>query len=240
MTRAHIAGARCITTQPTFDYMKVLGVKQFHQMKFKYLPLKGEWAGVMGKLPSNFIAVVYGYSGNGKTEFCMQLAKMLCKYGKVAWLSYEQRHGSDLQAATLRNDMEEESGRFYPIDPISNIKEGVSLLDDLDGYLKKRNSPEYIFVDSLDYTGFQWEEYLYLKKKYGQKKSLIFISHSTKNGTLKKSISDRIVFDGGMGIHVRDYIARPIKNRYGGFAPFIVWEEQARAMNPLFFAKNEK
>jgi hypothetical protein len=205
-------------------------------MRFKFLPLPKEWTGTLGNLPHNFIAVIYGFSGNGKTEFCVQLAKMLTQFGKVGWLSYEQRHGSDLQAATKRNKMDEVSGNFYPIDPIANIPPGVSLLEDLDNYLKKRSSPEYIFIDSLDYTGFSWEDYVYLKNKYGSRKSLIFISHSTKSGGMKKAISERVVFDGGLGIFVSQYIAHPIKNRYGGFDPYVVWEDRARIVNPAFFA----
>lgn len=210
-------------------------------MRFKFLPLgNSRFAGTMGKIPYNFIAVVYGFSGNGKTEFCMQLAKELCKFGKVGWLSYEQRHGSDLQEATRRNKMNEVSGNFYPIDPISHIPDGVSLLEDLDNYLKKRSSPEFIFIDSIDYTGFSFEDYVYLKNKYGGKKAFIFISHSSKSGALKKAVSERIVFDGGLGIFVSKYIATPDKNRYGGFEPLVVWEERARLLNPLHFAKQVK
>ncbi|WP_143960254.1 P-loop NTPase family protein [Litoribacter populi] len=217
--------------------MKVLGVKQFHQMRFKFLPIGDtKFAGTLGKIPYNFSAVIYGFSGNGKTEFCMQMAKMLCQFGKVAWLSYEQRHGSDLQEATKRNRMDEESGVFYPIDPIEGT-EGVGLLEDLDNYLKKRNSPDFIFIDSIDYTGFSWADYTYLKNRYGQKKAFIFISHSNKNGALKKEISSKILFDGGMGIFVSKYIAHPEKNRFGGFEPYLVWEERARELNPAFFAK---
>lgn len=217
--------------------MKVLGVKQFHQMSFKFLPIPSEWAGTLGKVPCNFIAVVYGFSGNGKTEFVVQLAKMLALLGKkVGWLSYEQRHGSDFQMSTKRNRMEEVSGMFYPIDPIASIPDGVSLIEDLDSYLRKRNSPDVIVIDSIDYTGFGWEEYVMLKNRYGARKTFIFIAHSTKSGAIKKAISERIIFDGGMGIFVSHYIATPIKNRYGGFDPYIVWEARARIVNPAFFA----
>lgn len=218
--------------------MKVLGVKQFHQMRFQFLPVKGPWAETLGKVPHNFIAVIYGFSGNGKTEFVVQLSKMLAKLGKkVGWLSYEQRHGSDFQMSTKRNKMEEVSGNFYPIDPIASIPEGVSLIEDLDKYLRKRNSPDVIVIDSIDYTGFGWNDYVLLKNRYGHKKTFLFIAHSTKSGGIKKPISERIIFDGGMGIFVSHYIAHPIKNRYGGFEPLIVWEEMARKKNPVFFAK---
>lgn len=196
-----------------------------------------KFKGLLGDIPQHFIGVINGYSGNGKTEFCIQLAKEFSCQGKAAWLSYEQRHGYDLQKATIRNKMEENSGNFIIIDPLHSLKAGVSLLEDLDNYLKRRNSPEFIFIDSLDYTGFNWEDYLVLKNKYGHKKTFIFIAHANKNGSSKKAITDKIIFDGGMCINVRDFIATPTKNRFGGFEPYVVFEEKARERNPLFFSK---
>lgn len=221
--------------------MKAIGVKQFQQMKFKFLNLAGTgFEHILGKVPENFIAVVYGYSGNGKTEFVVRLAKVLSTIAKTAWLSYEQRHGADLQEAINRNKMEEVSGKFIPIDPLGKLPPGKTFLQDLDEYLGKRNSPAFIVIDSVDYTGFTWEDYVYLKNKYGHKKTFIFIGHSTNTGKLKKAISERILFDGGLGIWVKDYIARPEKNRFGGSEPYVVYEERARERNPAFFSKRKR
>lgn len=218
--------------------MKVLGVKQFHQKTFKLLNLKkSKFKAILGHVPKYFTVVVYGFSGNGKTEFTIMLAKELSNHGKVLWLSYEQRHGYDLQMATKRNDMHKESGKFLVSDPLENLPKGMSLLEDLDNYLDRRGSADYVVIDSLDYTGFNWDDYEYLKTKYFDKKGFVFISHSAKNGKLKKAISERIVFDGGMGIFVKDFIAFPEKNRYGGFEPMVVFEDRAREQNPLFFTK---
>lgn len=220
--------------------MKVLGVKQFHQKTFKLLALKAsKFAGILGKVPKYFTAVIYGFSGNGKTEFSITLAKELSKFGKVLWLSYEQRHGFDLQTATKRNEMQENSGKFLVADPLENLSEGTSLLEDLDTYLSGRGSADYIFIDSLDYTGFNMKDYKYLKNKYFGKKGFIFIAHSTYNGIPNKAVTRDIIFDGGMGLFVKDFIAFPTKNRFGGFDPYIVFEEQAKERNPLFFAKRE-
>ncbi|SDG31968.1 hypothetical protein SAMN05421827_105123 [Pedobacter terrae] len=221
--------------------MKPLGIKQFHQKTFSLLDLKGsKFAGVLGNVTRHFTCVIYGYSGNGKTEFCVQLAKELAKHGRVAWLSYEQRHGFDLQTATRRNNMEEQSGNFIPIDPLANIEKGVSLLEDLYNYLSKKASPEYIFIDSLDYTGFTFDDYKLLKEKFDGKKTFIFITHADKSGNLKKSVSRDVLFDGGMGIRVKDFIAEAEKNRYGGFEPHIVYEQKARERNPAFFTMRLK
>lgn len=221
--------------------MKVLGVKQFHQKTFKLLNLKkSKFKDILGKVPKYFTAVIYGFSGNGKTEFTIMLVKELSNHGKVLWLSYEQRHGFDLQTATKRNDMNDASGKFLISDPLEDLPTGVSLLEDLDTYLQKRGSADYVVIDSLDYTGFNWDDYEYLRNKYFDKKGFIFIAHSNKAGVLKKRISEQILFDGGMGILVKDFIAYPEKNRFGGFEPYVVYEARARERNPLFFEKGRK
>ncbi len=219
--------------------MKVLGVKQFKQKKFKLLDLKkSNFKGILGNVPKFFTAVIYGFSGQGKTEFSLQLVNELSNFGKVLWLSYEQRHGYDLQSAIKRNKMK--SGKLLISDPIANLGKDVSLLQDLDNYLSRQKTADYIVVDSLDYTGWGFAEYTYLKNKYFNKKGFIFLAHASKQGLFKKRISERIVFDGGLGIFVKDFIAYPVKNRYSGFKNYIVYEEQARLRNPIYFAKKEK
>ncbi len=215
--------------------MKTLGVVQFQQKKFKLLAQpEGSFKKHLGGVPENFITIVFGNSGNGKTEYCIQLAKYFTQYGVAAWLSYEQGHGYDLQTAINRNKMEEVSGRFLVIDPVADLPPNTSFIEDLVKYLSKRNSPDFIFIDSIDYTRFTWDDYDLLKRKFGKKKTLIFISHA--NGKRpKSSIGERILYDGGIGIYVRDFIATVSKNRFGGFEDHIIYEKRAREINPLYF-----
>lgn len=230
--------------------MKALGVKQFHQMKHKLLEiLDSAFAKVLGKVPTAFILVIYGYSGNGKTEFTLKLAKTLALIKKkVGWISYEQRHGYDLQLACKRNKMEEVNKSFILIDPIANKDDNKTFLEDIDDYLCnpktgriKRNAPDVIVIDSVDYTGWSWKDYAYLKEKYGNRIIFILIAHSSPTGRLFKDICRRILFDGGAGIFVSNYIAhRTEKNRFGGTEDYVIWEEEARKRNPAFFAKQVK
>ena len=215
--------------------MKTLGVVQFQQKRFKLLEQpEGQFKRTLGDIPAHFQMIIYGNSGNGKTEFCIQLAKYLTKYGKVQWLSYEQGHGYDLQKAINRNKMEEVSGDFLVSDPIADLPHNVTFLEDLDKHLSKRNSPEFIFIDSLDSTGFNWDDYDHLKRKFGKKKAFIFISHATGKKPMKR-IGEQIMYDGGIGIYVKDFIARVEKNRFGGFDDYIIYEKMARERDPLYF-----
>lgn len=219
--------------------MKVLGTYQFQQKKFKLMGLKGEFAPHLGGIPFAFQMIIFGNSGNGKTEYCIRLAKSLAKHGKVAWLSYEQGHGYDLQTAVNRNKMHDVNGQFYIIDPNESRNDGKSYLEELDDYLSKRNSPDFIFIDSVDYTGFNFDDYKHLKNKYGKRKAFIFISHA--NGKRPKTaIGERILYDGGIGVYVDKFIGFISKNRFGGLEDLMIYEPRARELNPAYFLAKVK
>lgn len=221
--------------------MKSLGVDQFKKKKFNYISIGEEWEGLMGKLPIAFIGVIYGFSGQGKSELCIRLAKHLCKDYKVAWFDYEQGHGPDLQMAIIRNNMEDVSGNFIPVDPLKKLPDAAPgqtradvLFEDLVGYLRKRGSARIVFINSIDYTEFTTTHYKRLKEEFGHKKGIIFISHA-KGNYPKLQVAKDIMFDGQFGIRVKTFIARPEKSRLGGTEDYIIWEEMAMQRNPKYF-----
>lgn len=213
--------------------MKVLGVTQFQQKKFKTLGFAGKWLAAFGNVEDHFSMIVYGQSGNGKTEMCMQLARYLCEFDKVAWLSYEQGHGLDLRMAVDRNNMDEVAGKFLIIDPLASRKKDMSFFEELEKYLSRRSSPKFIIIDSVDYCSFTWEQVKYLKERFRNRKSLIWISHAAGNHP-KSEVAKKIEYDAGIKVNVKKFIAY-IRSRYGGMEDFIIYEEKAREMNPLYF-----
>lgn len=208
------------------------------QKTYKLLPLSGEWAKTLGDLPRGFQGIIWGRPGNGKTEFCVKMAKYLAEFGDVLWLSYEQGHGYDLQKALNRNNMQEVSGKVFISDPNGDFEEGQTYLTDLDNYLSKRGSATFVFIDSLDYTKFTERDYKFLKEKY-KNKGFVWIAHGKGRG-LKSEIGDKILFDSGFGICVSKFIAWPEKSRFGGDEPMVIYEDRARVLNPDFFEKREK
>jgi predicted ATP-dependent serine protease len=220
--------------------MKVLGVVQFRQKKFKILGVEEPWLSIFGDLPDAFIGIVYGQPGNGKTEFLMQFAAYLTRFGKVAWLAYEQGHAKDFQDAMNRNITDDMIGKFLAIDPEEERDESLTLFQELCNYIDRRNSPQFYFIDSYDYTAFTWEEIKELKLLCKKKrKTIIFISHS--EGKRPKTVNGRrIEHDGAFGIFVSKFIAYVHKNRFGGMEDFIVYEKAARKKNPLYFQQKDE
>lgn len=217
--------------------MKTLGTVQFQQKRFQYIEVPEEWKGLLGLVLKHFMCIIYGKSGNGKTEFCVRFAKMLTNYGTVAWISYEQGHGGDLQSAINRNNMEEVSGKVIWADPNEKREAGKSYLEELCEWLDKRNSPDFIFIDSLKYTKWTFEDYKVLKERYGKKKAFIFIDHAKTTKEPGRQVGVDIEFDGHLGLVVDKYICHVNKSRFSSFEPYVIWEERARELNPAFFIK---
>ncbi len=223
--------------------MLALGIDQFHKKKFKYLAFEGVWKKFIGHLiTGSFVGIIYGQSGQGKSYFAIRFAKYLCKFGRVAWLSYEQKHDPDLQAATKRYKMEEQKGIFIPINPLAKRKAGMTLFEELCEYLSKKSTPEFVFIDSLDYllaTGaLTLEQYFFIKENYGKKRGIIFLSHEDKNLPESK-IGKKIMYDGQFAIRVFRHTARMVKNRVGGTGNFCGWFREARRADPMFWKKVE-
>lgn len=202
------------------------------------LPEHSPWRGTLGDLPYVFSGIIYGYSGNGKTEFCIQLMKMLTNYDDCAYISYEQGHGRDLQRAVERNNLTNLRHAITWINPHENLPEGVTPIQHLDAYLSKRSTPRFIFIDSVNYVKPTLAQFYELDRKHGQKRTMIWIGHSKSRNTPMPdtAVGQKIEFHTGFGIFVRDFIARPMKNRFGGFEEWVIYEELARQRDPLFFA----
>lgn len=218
--------------------MKALGTKQLKQKTYSMIDVPEEWRGVLGRLPRSFVGIIYGDSGNGKTEFTIRMVKALAQTEKAAWLSYEQEHGYDLQEAVNRNKMSEVGNKVTWINPLHGHDERKTLFEELVEYLEKTRT-RLIVIDSVDYLRLSVEEYYELKRKFGSKKMLVFISHAVGRKPDTR-VAQKIEYDGLFGIYVKNYIARPKKSRVGGVDDYIIWEKKAREREPSYFATKEQ
>lgn len=202
--------------RPDFDRPKILGLKQLLQKNYAFLQgLPPEFTASFGDLVKNFVMLVYGESGNGKSNFIMQLLKALMPHGNVLYVSLEEGTESTMQLMALRHLSEDShSGKIQFADTTMTYQALCWQLD-------KKKQAQFIVIDSVQYWHITYEQYKRLKERF-PKKSFIFISHaegSSPDGHTAKKIK----YDSGIKVRVEGYIAF-VKSRYGGNIPYLIWE----------------
>lgn len=197
--------------------MKTIGVFQLDQKTFDTYEFKGEWSKHIGNPEKNFSCIIYGESGNGKTDYCVKFAKYLSQFTKVVYLSHEEGISKTIQEAFSRNNMKSVSGKV--------ILAEKATVDELIEYLRRRNSPGAAIIDSLDYMRLTTDQYKLIREAC-PRKAIIIISWS--KGDLPKSQYGRdIEYMCDIKIRVKQFKAYP-KSRYGGNTPFVIWDKTNR------------
>lgn len=183
---------------------------------FNVLDFDGDFEKLIGKPQMTGSWLIWGDSGNGKTSFAMQLCKYLTRFGRVAYDSLEEGASESIKQAAIRCNLAEVSRKMILLDkePIAELIER----------LQKRNSPQFVVIDSIQYTGMNYREYLQLINMF-RDKLFILISHAEGKNP-EGRVAKRIRFDAFVKIRVEGHRAFAI-SRYGGGVPFTVWSDGA-------------
>lgn len=193
---------------------RAIGVNDLLNKTFTCYEFEGAWEQAFGQPEQNFRALIYGDSGNGKTEFVVKFAKYLASFGKVYLNSFEQGMSKSLQEAFLRNDMQEVQGRL-----IIGDKDSFA---DLHKRMGSRNSPKFCIIDSLDYMELSTDQYKQLIADYPHK-SFIIICWSAGRKPKLQSAKD-IEYMADIKVRVHEFKAFP-RSRFGGNQPYVIWPE---------------
>lgn len=191
--------------------------------RFKTVDFDGAWLASIGMPVLRGTWLIYGGSGSGKTSFCLQLAKYLSQFGRVLYNSLEQGLSPTMQAAWIAGGMDEAGRRVKLLDRES--------YDELFERLAKRQSPEIVIIDSINYLrGLRLCDYQLLSQRY-RKKLFIVVAHE-KGGEPKGALAQAIRYDADVKIRVEGYRAM-VTSRYAtgevGGDDYIIWEDGADA-----------
>lgn len=187
--------------------------------KFNPLDFSGEWEATLGKPDKAFSAIIWGGTTNGKTEAAMKLAKYLTNFGKVAYDSLEQGLSSTIQKALIRNHMDTCGNSFILLDR--------EPFEDLLIRMSKPKSPDFLFIDSVQYTRITKAQYYELKELMLKKgKGIIWISQA-KGSLPKGALADDIMFDVDLKLWVEGFKLFPDGRLNGGGEPFVIWAQRA-------------
>jgi len=167
--------------------------------------------------------LVWGESNHGKTAFLMELVKYLSKFSRVAYNSLEEGDSESMSRAVSRANIQECKGR------VIFISESIPELRDR---LKKQKAPGIVVIDSFQYTGMTYAQYVQLKKDF-PKTLFIIVSHADGKQPDGKA-AKKVRFDAFIKIRVEGFVAFPA-GRYGGGKPFVVWKQGAEAYHGIEF-----
>lgn len=196
---------------------RAVSVDEITRKKFIDLVLPPNFKSLLGSPERSGIWIIWGESFNGKTGFSMQLAKALTLSGKVFYNTLEEGARKSMQNAVVQQNMQEVKQRFM----IGN-REGI---DDLKERLRRKKSPDIIFIDSLQYTGLNKKEYKALKEEF-HNKLIIFISHADGKNP-EGSLAKFVKYDADVKIRVEGYKAMCLSRLGGDKKPYIIWEQGA-------------
>lgn len=135
----------------------------------------------------------------------------------MAYDSLEEGACKTMQNAFIRTGMQDVAHRMVLLDC-----EDMATLSER---LKKRRSPEFLVVDSLQYTGMSYSDFRTLKERH-RDKLLIFISQA--RGTQPSSrVGVSVMYDAGLKIWVEGYRAFSKGRTFGEKGYYTVWPERA-------------
>ena len=197
---------------------KALTIANIQNQTIVRIPFEGKWKEAFGNPQDRGLWFIWGGSGSGKSTFLMMLAKEFAalKYSVLYNLLEEETDDLDYIERTQMIKMQDVKDHFLT---------ASFNLQDLDIYLKSRNSPNVVVIDSLPYLTKNFDEWMEFKRRWSRKKILIVSGHA-KGKNPSTEMQERVMFDAKMKIFITAYLAvckgRTIGSNGGRF---IIWNE---------------
>jgi hypothetical protein len=214
------------TTKP--KQQRSYSINDIIAWKFQRPTLPQVWIDHVGNIDDRFTMYIDGEPGNGKTEYVIQLAKMLCNYiGKTRLNNVEQGKHSQIRDSIMRNDFKN------AIAPGKFQYDSVRDYDAFVAKLKRPNSGRNIIIDSISYWPLNAEQIQHLMKTFKNKNFVLvgYKAHFTKN--------QPIIHLCDIKVRVENFIAsNNPAGRFGGQKNYNIWPERfanRASQTPMLF-----
>jgi len=183
--------------------------------KYEILQWSEKWKTAFDQPETSGVWFIWGNSGNGKTNFVMQLVRELATIGPVFYNALEEGTRLTMQNNLKRSDIASVK---------KNVLIGCEEISEMSERLNRRRAPQFVVIDSFQYTDLNFASYKKLKKAHPDK-LLIFTSHASGRQPDGRTAT-RVKFDADLKIWVEGYKA--ISNgRYNPGGEYMIWDEGA-------------
>lgn len=150
-------------------------IKSILNRTFPKLPFEGDWANLIGQPSPNFDSIIHGKPKAGKSTWCLLFAKMLSQFGKVLYVSAEEKISLSLQQRIIQCGITEKHNiRFHPATDVDDVEEKVA----------SKAHYKYIIIDSAHSLGLSLKTFMNWQADYPHK-SFHVILQSKRNGEFK-------------------------------------------------------
>lgn len=181
---------------------RALSVKNIFDKRYKTLKLGGGFGEAFGEVERTGVWFVWGKSGNGKSSFAIRLARELCRFGRVLYVGLEEGASMTFRNLLERNGMQHTGSRFSVLVP----HDLPNLAQEIIERTKKQRSADFIFIDSLQYTGWDFRQYLSFRAAVAGRKLVVIISQTIGTRPLGRT-AQSVQFDASMKIWVEGFRA---------------------------------
>jgi len=212
--------------------VKKLGLYQLAQKTYNLVErLSPEMSNCIGVVEDSFDCIIYGASGNGKSNFTAMLVKELVKALDCSceYVAFEEGAGFTIQETFIgRHNMLEELGNKIVITEHYTYEELIKEMN-------KQRSAKIWVIDSLQASRLTEGQCAELKRRFvlsNKKKILIYVSWA--DGKMPKGAAAKSVeYFANIKLRVDRLIVFP-KTRYErngvGNKPFVIYEPGAKQM----------
>lgn len=209
---------------------RALTVRNIIDKKYDTIPFTGDFLDAFGTPESTGVWFIWGNSGNGKTRFVMQLCRELCKTRQVLFIPLEEGSGMTFRDAVLGTGIADCGRRFLVRDMVPFAPD--ALIEELKERVSKQRSADVYVIDSFQYTGLNFRQYVQLKDVL-RNKLLIFTSQADGKQPVGRSAKS-VMFDAMLKVWVEGHQAFS-KGRFIGpnGGTYTIWTEGAERYWPL-------
>lgn len=196
---------------------RAYSMKDLNKIVYQVFHFVGIWLELFGEPEKGASWFIWGNSGNGKSTACAKLAYMFTAFGKVLYLALEEKKGKSIRTKLIEAGLNDRTRNFGLL-PFSTYQQLIQRLH-------RRNSEDIIFIDSLQYWGISYKQYITLIETFPTK-TFVFVSHA-KGKDPKGGVAESIHYDAAVKIWVEGGKIM-VKHRFeGGGGEMVVIPELA-------------